>query len=190
MRRNLLQLWHLHGCSWIVKTPIPHAGKHFLTWFTLISEMTKFWLELAKISQLAAQSHPCIVQGQNYTQEIISRWCTYRCVHGDRSKMAGGKMQWTVPCSISPRKGSHQFWMSPLIKIRIENRVWYRDLKPCPPLKTSYFTNGQTFIAPCLKISMSMTWFKMKLSSGSWQYLPARSPISSRGSHLVRWVFQ
>ena len=49
MRRHLLQLQHLHGCSWIVMTPTNHAR------FTLISEMTK---ELAKISQLAAQSHP------------------------------------------------------------------------------------------------------------------------------------
>ncbi len=50
MRRNLLQLWHLHGCSWIVKTPTPQGGKHFLSWFTLISEMTKSGSELAKIS--------------------------------------------------------------------------------------------------------------------------------------------
>ena len=40
------------------KDPYPHAGKHFLTLFTLISEMTKFRSELAKINQLAAQSHP------------------------------------------------------------------------------------------------------------------------------------
>ncbi len=40
------------------KDPHPHAGKHFLTWFSLIWEMTNVGIELAKISQLAAQSHP------------------------------------------------------------------------------------------------------------------------------------
>ena len=58
MHRNLLQLQQLHDCSWIVKTPTPHAWNHFLTWFTLISEITNLGSELAKISQLAAQSHP------------------------------------------------------------------------------------------------------------------------------------
>ncbi len=46
-------------------------AKSFLTWFTLISGMTKFWSKLAKIGQLAAQNDswvgdPCFLQMLQY----------------------------------------------------------------------------------------------------------------------------
>ncbi len=57
------------------RTPYPHIGQHFLTWFTLISGMTNFGSKLAKISQLAAQNVPSKnCGGKAISSQLFKKW--------------------------------------------------------------------------------------------------------------------